>query len=100
MRMYELSEPNFMGGGILFKEDEYMQNPKTKEAFLCGMKLGKEIGKEESYHERNSSGGGYSGGGSGRGGGYNQRDMDWEEMRRLEDEYHERRRRRSNGRFY
>ena len=95
--MYTYDQPDVFGGGIFYKEDKFMSDPELKEAFLCGYKKGKEAA-EEDYHERNR--GGYSGGNSSRGGGYNQRDMDWDEMRRLEEEYHERRRRRSNGRFY
>lgn len=98
MRMYELSSPEFMGGGIFFKEDKYermMRNPETKQAFLCGYKAGKEAVEEDMYGERNYSSGGQSGN---SGVGYNQRDWEYE-MRRLEDEYHERRRRGSNGRY-
>lgn len=91
--------PDFIGGGIMYKEDRFLSDPELKEAFFCGMKKGLEIAEEKMYGERNNSG--YSNSGSSNHGGYGQRGgMDYEEMRRLEDMYHERRRRRSNGQFY
>lgn len=87
MRMFE--EPEFIGGGIMYRHEEkerIMRDPELREAYMCGRKEAYKEIMEEQYGERN-----YGGGGN-----YSQRGNYRDDY----EDYNERRRRRSNGQFY
>lgn len=90
MRVY--SEPDFIGGGIMYRKSKYEHDPELLEAYECGKKDGWREAMEESEHryaerhtmppimrERDNV--------------IRYRDDDWD------DPYMERRRRDSRGRY-
>ena len=87
-RMRIIDNPDYVGGGIYYREHEkYMRDPELREAFECGRKEGWREAMHESERE-----------------GFGQRHYPtMPPMYREDDEwrdYEERRRRRANGQYY
>lgn len=97
-RMHIIDEPHRMGGEVYYREDKYAHDPELREAYECGVKEGWRHAMEEQY-----------------GHGYNER-RDWRELPPMmrehdrygdrpryredyDDDYSERRRRDSRGRY-
>lgn len=99
-RLHVIEDYDRMGGEIYFRSHKYDHDPELMEAYECGIKDGWREAMKESYGERSNRGG--------RGGNYGERHMiddrgriiryrgnDWDE----DEDFNERRRRRSNGRY-
>lgn len=96
-RLHVIDQPDYMAGGIVYREskERYMRDPELREAFEAGMECGYRKAHEElsgdGYSERRMY--------DDRGRVIQYRDFD-RGYDGSDDDYDERRRRRSNGRFY